>query len=98
MEEKRYVASLQDTIDPQCFKDFFESDKLEETKQKANEASEKHKRDALVFDRKFGTVYKKTIEKAEEVKPVIPKRGRKQKEEAAPLPPKKIIRKSAFFE
>jgi hypothetical protein len=79
--EKRYVASLQDEIDRDCYKDFFESDKLEETKQHADERAEKYQRSAVVFDRRFGIVYKKEIKRTGDtevkvVKPIISKRSK----------------------
>jgi hypothetical protein len=60
-EDPRYVVSLQTVDDRSCYKDFFETNKLEEAKREADEAAERSQRSTLVFDRKFGTVYKKEI-------------------------------------
>lgn len=71
-EDPRYVVSLQTVDDKSCYKDFFETDKLEEAKREADEAAERSQRSTLVFDRKFGTVYKKEIVRSNDsvVKPV----------------------------
>ena len=60
-EDPRYVVGLQTADDRSCYKDFFETNKFEEAKTKADEAAEKNQRSTLVFDRKFGIVYKKEI-------------------------------------
>lgn len=65
-EDPRYVVSLQTVDDRSCYKDFFETNKLEEAKREADEAAEKNQRSTLVFDRKFGTVYKKEIVKPDD--------------------------------
>jgi hypothetical protein len=87
---KRYVAGLQNATDPSCYNDIFESDTFTEAKQKADEAAEKHQRNAIVFDRKnpCDNWYKKVIEKKEDKPPVAVKpppqksrRGRKAKSE-----------------
>jgi len=78
----RFVASLQDVTDFQCYKDFFESQKLNEAQAKADEAAEKHQRSAIVFDRKLmEIVHRKVIER--EKKPEI----KEKPEIKAPLPP-----------
>lgn len=90
----RYVASLQDVVDLSCYKDFFESEKFENAKVKAEDAAEKHQRSAIVYDRKLMAItHKKVIEKEkpEIVKPKQLKRGKKVKE------PKKTS-KDAYFE
>ena len=70
--DPRYVVSLQTVDDRSCYKDFFETDKLEEAKREADEAAEQNQRSTLVFDRKFGTVYKKEIIRPNDVaKPVL---------------------------
>ncbi len=84
----RYTASLQDKTDFSCYKDFFESEKLEEAKKECDTAADKNQRSAIVFDRKLpGIVHRKVIEreKVEEksvpAPPVpTPKRGRKKAE------------------
>jgi len=60
-EDPRYVVGLQTVDDRSCYKDFFETDKLEEAKREADEGAERNQRSTLVFDRKFGKVYKKEI-------------------------------------
>lgn len=72
MSDPRYVVGLQTVDDRSCYKDFFETDKLEEAKREADEAAERSQRSTLVFDRKFGTVYKKEIVRPNDtvVKPV----------------------------
>ena len=47
----RFVASLQDVKNKCLYKDFFESEKLGETKLRAQEAMEGHKRKVIIFDR-----------------------------------------------
>jgi len=82
----RYTASLQDKTDFSCYKDFFESEKLEEAKTECDEAADKNQRSAIVFDRKLpGIVYRKVIEreKKEEVK-AVPAPARKGKKKAEP--------------
>ena len=66
----RYVASLQSETDQCCYKDFFEGGKFEEAKQKVDEAVDKNKRSALVYDRKLMEItYKRVVEnKVTEVK------------------------------
>lgn len=88
----RYIASLQDVIDLSCYKDFFESEKFEVAKVKAEDAAEKHQRSAIVYDRKLMAItHKKVIEKEKKVeeKPQ-PKKGKKSKE--------KKITKDDYFE
>jgi hypothetical protein len=102
---KRFVASLQDVIEPQCYKDFFESDKLNEAQEKADEAAEKHQRSVLIFDRQRCEIsYKKVIEKEkkEPEKVLPPRRGRKKVEpkierKVATVQKKKIT-KDDYFE
>jgi pyruvate/2-oxoacid:ferredoxin oxidoreductase alpha subunit len=101
---KRFVAALQDVIDPQCYKDFFESDKLCDAKAKADEAAEKYQRSVLVFDREqCETSYKKVIEKEkkEPEKVLPPRRGRKKVElkveRKVEEPKKKVINKDDYF-
>lgn len=96
----RYVASITSCSDLSCYKDFFESEKLEEAKEKADEAALKYQFSALVYDRKVGgIIYKKVIEmgnKEPELKVVPPpRRGRKPKKV---LPLKKEITKDDYFE
>jgi len=71
-EDPRYVVSLQTVDDRSCYKDFFETNKLEEAKKEADETAERSQRSTLVFDRKFGTIYKKEIVRPNDtvVKPV----------------------------
>lgn len=102
---KRFVAALQDVTDPQCYKDFFESDKLCDAKEKADEAAEKYQRSVLVFDREqCETSYKKVIEKEKkepEKKVPLPRRGRKKAEPKVERkveePKKKVINKDDYF-
>jgi hypothetical protein len=64
----RYVASLQSETDQCCYKDFFEGTKYEEAKQKADEAADKNKRSALVYDRELMEItYKKVVESTTKV-------------------------------
>lgn len=101
----RFVASLQDVTDLQCYKDFFESEKLSEAKEKADEAAEKHKRSVLVFDRMLCEItYKKVVEqekKPEAVKAPTPPPRRGKKKEPVVEPkvekPKKKITKDDYF-
>ena len=51
MQGKRYLASLQTAHDPFRYKDFFDSDTLNEAQMMANNAAEREKRKAIVFDR-----------------------------------------------
>lgn len=93
----RYVASLQDVKDRQCYKDFYESEKQEETKQQADEAAEKAGRSAIVFDRKMHEIiHRKVIQRADDPVPKAPpppkpKKGKKVKEE------KKKLNNDDFF-
>ncbi len=98
---KRYVASLQDTIDKSCYKDFFECDTFKEAQEKADASAEKHQRNALVYDRKEQNItYKKVIESKDtpEIKPPAPKskRGRKKVESAESK--KEVSKKDSYFE
>lgn len=73
-EDLRYVSGLQDAADKSCYKDFFESNKLEEAKQQADECAETRQRSTIVFDRKDnGIIYKKEIKRDgdKEVKTVV---------------------------
>jgi hypothetical protein len=75
----RYVASIQDEKDKTCYKDFFESNKLDQTKVKAEQESKDVGRSVIIFDRKgFGIIERYVIEQEKvevEKKPI--KRGRK---------------------
>lgn len=80
----RYTAGLQDKTDKCCYKDFFESEKLDEAKKECDETAEKNQRSAIVYDRKmFEIVHRKVIvtEKPEENKPSPPPRRGKKKVE-----------------
>lgn len=99
---KRYVTSLQDTVDLSCYKDFFECDTFKQAQEKADEAAEKHQRNALVFDRKeHGTVYKKVIESKDKPEVKVPppkiKRGRKKSEKPTESK-KEVSAKDSYFE
>ena len=48
----RYTASLQDATDTCCYKDFFETEVRREATEKAQEAADREKRKAIVYDRK----------------------------------------------
>ena len=80
----RYVVSLQDVKDINCYKDFFESEKLDDAKKECEETADKNKRSAVVYDRKvMEIVHRKVIEgekPAEKEKVPAPKRGRKKAE------------------
>lgn len=80
----RYTASLQDKTEKCCYKDFFESEKLEEAKKECDEAADNNKRSAIVYDRKLmEIVHRKVIEtEKKEEKSVAPppRRGRKKVE------------------
>jgi len=96
----RYVASLQDVTDKQCYKDFFEGDKFEEAKQKAEDAAEKYQRSSLVYDRKLMAItHKKVIElkKIEEKPAPPPRRGRGRKKVETDESKKKVS-KDDYFE
>jgi hypothetical protein len=103
---KRFVASLQDVTDKSCYKDFFESEKLDETKQKVDEAVEKYQRSAIVFDRKMvEVIYRKVIQskEVEPAKTLPPRRGRRKAEPKIERkvehvePKKKVINKDDYF-
>lgn len=92
--EKRYVASLQDVADRTCYKDFFESNKFEETRQKADDEAEKYQRSTVVFDRQHGIVYKKEVKRAGDeaikvVKSVVKRTAKTAKPETAEPKPVK---------
>lgn len=76
----RYVASIQDEKDKTCYKDFYESDKLDQTKSKAEQESKDVGRSVIIFDRKgMGIIERYVIEQEKtepEKKPII-KRGRR---------------------
>ena len=79
----RYTASLQDKTDKSCYKDFFESEKLEDAKKECDEAADKNQRSAIVYDRKLmSIVHRKVIEtvKKEEEKAVPARKGKKKVE------------------
>lgn len=78
----RYTAGLQDKTDKCCYKDFFESDKLDEAKKECDDAADNNQRSAIVYDRKLmEIVYRKVIETdKKEEKPVPPRRGRRKAE------------------
>jgi hypothetical protein len=80
----RYTAGLQDATDVCCYKDFFESEKLDEAKRECEEAAARSQRSAIVYDRKLmEIVYRKVIErekKVEEKKALPPRRGRRKTE------------------
>ena len=58
---RRYVAGLQDTVDPCCYKDFYEGEKQGEAIEKAQAAADKHRRKAIVYDRKgMGIIHRCT--------------------------------------
>jgi len=92
-EDPRYVVSLQTVDDRSCYKDFFETNKLEEAKKEADEAAERSQRSTLVFDRKFGTVYNKEIVRPNDVvvKPVAKPQPTKTIKKVVPVeePPEK---------
>jgi len=76
----RYVASLQDTKERTCFKDFHEGEKLEEAKQQADKAGKKHCREALVYDRiAMQIIYKFIPEKKEEPVSEVKEKAKKSK-------------------
>jgi hypothetical protein len=88
----RYVASLQDVADPVCYKDFFEGEKQEEAKEKAEAKAQEAGRSTLVYDRKaMAIIHKVTVERADapaaKVAPVKPStRGKKRKSDDAHHP------------
>ena len=47
----RYTVALRSDVDPCCYKDFFETEKLAEAKEKANEGLIKYNRCCIVLDR-----------------------------------------------
>jgi hypothetical protein len=62
----RYVASIQDKKDETCYKDFYESDRLDQVKAKAEQESKEAGRSVIVFDRKgLGIIERYVVEKAE---------------------------------
>ena len=106
LDGPRFVASLQDVTDKSCYKDFFESEKLEVTKQKADDAAEKYQRSVIIFDRKMMEItYRKVIQlEVIPEKTPPPRRGRRKVEpkierkvEEAPKPKKKVITKDDYF-
>jgi hypothetical protein len=65
-DELRYVVGLRDKEDTQCYKDFFETEKFEEGKRKAEELFERYRRSIIIFDRKLLTViFRKELKKGE---------------------------------
>jgi hypothetical protein len=97
----RYVAGLQDKTDISCYKDFFEGDKAEEARQKAEDAAERHQRSTIVFDRKMQEIiHRKVIasktEVVEKPAPQQKRRGRKKTEEPK-VEEKKAHSKEDYF-
>ena len=96
----RYQASLQNVTDVCCYKDFFESEKLDEAKKECDEAAERSQRSAVVYDRKLMTiVHRKVIErekKSEEKNALPPKRGKKPVIERRSETKKKITNDDYF--
>ena len=79
----RYVASLQDVTDPSCYKDFFEGEKQEEAKERAEAKAKEAGRSTLVYDRKAMAIIHKVVVSLSSVnspQPVVPslKRGRRK--------------------
>ena len=57
----RYTVGLQDVKDKTCYKDFFETEKLIDAKEKAIEGMNKHKRATIVWDRTgAGIIHRET--------------------------------------
>jgi hypothetical protein len=76
----RYVASIQDEKDQSCYKDFYESDKLDQAKLKAEQESKDVGRSVIIFDRKgMGIIDRYVIEQEKKPEPEkkLVKRGRK---------------------
>jgi hypothetical protein len=98
----RYVAGLRDVTDSSCYKDFFESDTLEEAQKEADFAAEKHGRNTIVFDRRpFGDiVYRKVVqteEKAAVVTPPVKQKQMRKRKETKPVEVK-VADKDAYFD
>jgi hypothetical protein len=81
----RFVASIQDAKDKSLYKDFFESEKLGETKLRAEQEVAAVGRPALIFDRHEHWVIDKilpegeAVEPPKEEKPSPKRRGRPKK-------------------
>ena len=50
-EKPRYHVGMRSDTDPCCYKDFFETEKLSEAKEKAQEACDKYGKACVVWDR-----------------------------------------------
>lgn len=78
----RYSVGLQKDDDPQCWVDFFETEKLSEAKEEAKKALEKHsKKSVIIYDRKScpAIIEKYEPPKSEEIKTEVKETKKKAK-------------------